>query len=515
MSYVSAIANVEGGHLVMGVEDSTLAILGIKHFHDFTPENLPLRLAGNTTNLNTEGLRVERFETSDTGRTVWVLHIPKHRPRLPVYAHKQAWQRIEDSLIPMRPERLEAILNETVAGEDWSAVVVPAASLTHLDLDAIRVARQKFKEKNARLAHEVDSWSDVQFLDKAKLTAGGGVTRAALLLLGKPESTHLLSPNPVQITWKLQGEESAYEHFGPPFLLTTSEVLAQIRNIRIKLFPANQLIPTELPKYEPRVILEALHNCIAHQDYTRNERVLVTEKADRLIFENAGGFFEGCFGDYVSGDRTPQSYRNPWLAHAMVNLNMIDTMGYGIHQMFLQQRRRYFPLPDYSRTTPQHVVLEVIGHVLDENYSRLLMERADLPLSLVLPLDKVQKHQPISDAEASELRKRSLIEGRKPNFFVSAKVAEATDMRASYTRNRGLDDQHYKELVIAHLKQFKQASRSELEELLFNKLPDVLDDKQKRYKIKNLLTELVREGAIHADRRGPGALWRHGGKPAP
>jgi len=41
------------------------------------------------------------------------------------------------------------------------------------------------------------------------------------------------------------------------------------------------------------LILEALHNCIAHQDYTLCSRIVVTEKVDRLIFENAGNFFDG------------------------------------------------------------------------------------------------------------------------------------------------------------------------------------------------------------------------------
>ena len=148
------------------------------------------------------------------------------------------------------------------------------------------------------------------FLDKAKITIQGGVTRTALLLLGKPEASHFL-PALAQITWKLMGEEQAYEHFGPPFLLSTTQVLHRIRNIGYKLFPQNQLLATEVSKYDTRVILEALHNCIAHQDYQLRSRILVTERVDRLVFENAGGFFEGKPEDYFSGEVTPSRYRNP------------------------------------------------------------------------------------------------------------------------------------------------------------------------------------------------------------
>ncbi len=41
ISYVSAIANMEGGHLVMGVEDKTLEVFGIQQLHDYTPKALP------------------------------------------------------------------------------------------------------------------------------------------------------------------------------------------------------------------------------------------------------------------------------------------------------------------------------------------------------------------------------------------------------------------------------------------------------------------------------------------
>lgn len=98
---------------------------------------------------------------------------------------------------------------------------------------------------------------------------------------------------------------------------------------------------------------------------TQHARVIVTEQADKLIFSNAGGFFSGTPDDYVYGDKTPEKYRNPWLAKAMVNLGMIDTVGYGIHTMYLEQKKRYFPLPDYSKSESDKVILEITSLSLD------------------------------------------------------------------------------------------------------------------------------------------------------
>lgn len=242
-----------------------------------------------------------------------------------------------------------------------------------------------------------------------------------------------------------------------------------------------------MSKYDTRVILEALHNCIAHQDYLLRSRILVTERLDRLVFENAGGFFDGKPEDYFDGEQTPTRYRNPWLIQAMVSLNMIDTVGLGIRMMILLQRNRYFPLPDYSKSEANKVVLEIYGHVIDENYTRLLLERRDLPLTTVILLDRVQKRQGITDGAAAMLRKAGLIEGRKPNYFTAAQVAKTTGNKTEYIRNRAFNDAYYKDTILAYLAKYGSASRQDLAGLILDKLSDVLDEKQKQTKVRNLL----------------------------
>ncbi len=511
VSYVSAIANMEGGHLLIGVADKTLEIIGIRDFHDYTAENIRQRIAGKCLHLDTEQFHLDVYVTKDSGKTVWVLRIPKHLPRRPVSAHDKNWQRLGDSLVEMRPERLDAILNEAIEVVDWSAQLITGASLDDLDPEALALARQKFKERHhdKPFFNQIDGWEPGVFLNRVKLAVNGQLTRAALLLLGKPESAYFLSPHPAQITWKLDAEERAYEHFGPPFLLTTTQVLHRIRNITHKLFPNNQLLGTEVMKYDTRVILEALHNCIAHQDYSRHERILVIEKIDRLVFENAGRFFDGAAEDYFLGKKTPSHYRNPLLSKAMVELGMIDTVGYGIHAMTVAQRNRYFPLPDYERSTPSKVVLEIFGHSINENYSLMLLERQDLPIDTVILLDRVQKHLPITDAAAGLLRKESLIEGRKPNYHVSAQVAASTGTQVAYTHSRGLEKAAQKQFVIDHLRRFGSTPRKKLDELLMQTLSVGLTPAQKLNKIKNLLTEMrAKDGSIVSSGVGPLAAWQ-------
>ena len=350
VSYVSALANMDGGCVVIGAQDRTLEVTGIQDFADYTAENVVHRILGKTPGLPSMGLRIEVMQASDTGAIVWLVWVPHHAPRQPVLAHDKAWQRDGDSLVELREDRHRAILAEHLTGEDWSGVVVPLSTLADLDEAAIAKAREKYFEKHQRepWAAQIPQWSVEKLLDKIGLTIHGRITRACLLLLGQPEhASALLSPNPVEITWKVPAERVA-EHFHPPFLLTTTEVAQHIRNPNIKLFPANELLAVTLPRYDTHtVLLEGLHNCLAHQDYAQCGRIVVEESAGLVRMINLGGFFDGRPEDYASGARTPERYRNDRLAKAMSEVGMIDKVGYGIYDMVQAQRRRFLPLPDY------------------------------------------------------------------------------------------------------------------------------------------------------------------------
>ena len=52
---------------------------------------------------------------------------------------------------------------------------------------------------------------------------------------------------------------------------------------------------------------------------------------------------------------------------------MIDTMGYGIHEMFAGQARRYFPMPDYDLSDPNAVKMTPHCRIVDVAYSRMLI----------------------------------------------------------------------------------------------------------------------------------------------
>ncbi len=501
--YFSALSNEanlrsrDAGWLVFGVDNKTRKVIGTQYRKNAERLNGLKRDIANGIDPSTTFRDIHELYTPE-GRVV-MFEIPAAPRGIPMAWNGHYFARNGESLAPMSLAKLDEIRAQDGI-EDWSAKVCPGATLADLDEDAIAKAREVFAQKHAQSIPRstLDSWSAADFLDRAKLTIGGKITRTSILLLGKSESTHYLSPFVAELSWKLEGEERAYEHFSPPFLLTSTLLYQRIRNLRVTLLPPGQMIPIEMAKYEQKIVLEALHNCIAHQDYRSCERVLVIERVGELEFQNAGSFFDGEPDDYVVRNRTPRRYRNRFLAEAMVQLRMIDTMGFGIREvMFRGQAKRFFPLPDYDLTEANHVKVHLAGRFIDENYSRMLLSLPDISWAEILALDQIQKGLAPDNDALPLLRKRGLVEGRRPALHISAEVALATNQKSTYIRSRRQDDQHYRKLILDYVGQFKQATTQEIRDLLMSKLPDALTGEQKEHKVHNLLTALRVAGDIY------------------
>src|SRR5690606_20864844 len=328
----------------------------------------------------------------------------------------------------------------------------------------------KFPDKT----DDIEKWDDITFLNKAKVTIKGKITRTAIILLGKDESEHFLSPAEVKIRWKLVGKDNNdidYDIFGLPVILSVEKIFAKIRNIKYRYMQEGTIFPAEVSQYEPFSIREAINNCIAHQDYTKGARINVIEKEDQLVFTNQGSFIPGSVEKVVIEDAPEEFYRNKFLATAMFNLKMVDTAGGGIKKMFNFQRERYFPLPDYDLADDK-VKVSISGKILDMNYARLLAQNKDLTLDEIIMLDKVQKKHPLTQLEEKHLKGRKLIEGRKPNYYIGIKVAQTTGQKAGYSKNRAFHKDYYLDLIEKAIREHGNLGRRDVDELLWNKLPE-------------------------------------------
>ena len=114
-------------------------------------------------------------------------------------------------------------------------------------------------------------------------------------------------------------------------------------------------------------------------------------------------------------------------------------------------------------------------------------------------LHHFQKHKLLSDAEIKLLKKKGLIEGRKPNYYISDRVVTPTDdtsLKAEYIKNRNFDDNHYRTMILQYISKYHSATKKDIKALILDKLSPVLSSLQKESKVQNLLSSLRIAGKI-------------------
>lgn len=436
------------------------------------------------------------------GKRILMFKIPASPRNIVMKWKGIAYGRDGESLKPLNQSKQDEIRRQTPA-PDWSAEIVPDATIDDLDEVAIAKARKMFKKVHSRIpAEEVNRWSTEEFLSKCELMVNDKLTRAAIILLGKMFSDSKLRPAVAEVTWTLRDEKQDvvdYEHFSVPFILTVDEILAKIHNLTLREMPGGTLFPDTMKQYDDYTIREALHNCIAHQDYTLRQRINFVENPGFLYYANGGSFIPGTLENALATNGPQRFFRNACLCKAMVHFNMIDTVSRGIKKMFTEQMERRFPMPDYEiDNEKKEVAVRIYGNAINERYTKLLKDNDTLTLHDCISLDAIQKGHRIDDEIAQDLLKRGLIEGEAPNYIISLGVAKASRQLPQYTKAKGLDKARLKQMVLQLLQNAgKDGARREI---IYDYLKDLLpsnksQEQQLRY-LGRLLVEMNEEGTI-------------------
>ncbi|HIP13316.1 MAG TPA: transcriptional regulator, partial [Arcobacter sp.] len=441
--YFSALSNEanllgkDEAWLIFGVNDDKTIVGTNYRANQESLHSLKNEIANKTSNRITFK---EIYEVQADACRVVLFQIPSAPRGLPISWEGHYYGRDGESLNALNIEEIERIREQNI-DYDWSIQICVDATMDDLSDEAIKKARELYIQKNPKLKDEISTWDDETFLNKAKITIKNKITNTAILLLGKSESEHFLTPAIAKISWILKDRDNIakdYEHFSCPFILTLDDVYNKIRNLKYRYMKGDSLFPEEVDSYDPFIIREALNNCIAHQDYTMGGKINVVEFEDRkLVFSNKGIFIPLTIKNVLKSDSPEEKYRNKFLAQAMINLNFIDTIGSGIVKMFKIQSRKYFPLPEYNfENETVKVVIE--GKVLDIKYASKLASMPDLTLEEIILLDKIQKGHQLTVNEAKILKDKELIEGKRPNLYISSKVAKETGQKDDYMKKRGI-----------------------------------------------------------------------------
>lgn len=508
LKYCVAFANEGGGRLILGVTDERpRRVVGSRAFRKLeqTKADLTERLR----------LRLDVEEIQHTDGRVLVFQVPSRPIGVPVDDRGTYWMRSGESLIPMTPDQLRRIFAET--SPDFSAEICTSAQQDDLNPDAVEVLRQRWQRKSPD--QDISTRTPDQLLADAELIVDGGVTYAALVLLGtrKALGRHLAQ---AELVFEYRPDEAPgpaaeRREFRQGFLSVLDDVWRFVNKRNDRQHFQQGLFVSDLPTFDERVVREAVLNAVSHRDYRHGGSVFVRQYPRRIEIVSPGGFPSGITPDNALRRQNP---RNRRIAEVLAKCGLVERAGQGFDLIFRECIRQSKPLPDFSHTDAHEVGLTLHGDIQDPDFLLFLEEIgreqvAAFGLDDFLVIDLVHRGQRVPDplkSRVEHLQERGIIErvgrGRGVRLLLSRRFYRHIGKAGVYTRKRGLDRETNKELLLKHI-QDNRREGSPLRELV-QVLPAL-----SRAEVQNLLRGLRHEGRIHNVGRTKAARWYPGTPP--
>jgi ATP-dependent DNA helicase RecG len=165
LSNGACISNKDFGYLVLGIQDETHSAVGTNFKpYQYKVGNQDFELWIRT--LLYPKINFEIFEFDYQGKHIVLFRIAAAKLE-PVNFQKKPFIRINSQKTDLRnhPNYVRQIYNSM---EDWSAAIVPDASIDDLDEEAIALARKNFKNKFPEKAAEVEGWGQHHLFEQSK-----------------------------------------------------------------------------------------------------------------------------------------------------------------------------------------------------------------------------------------------------------------------------------------------------------------------------------------------------------
>lgn len=500
--YCSALANEGGGKMILGVTDKKpRRVVGTRSFDDLNSIKTKL--------VDKLGLRVDVTIVNHTDGRVLVFEVPSRPVGTPIGYDGAYLMRAGEGLVPMTADMLARIFDEAVP--DYSAEICPRATLDDLDPAAIENLRGMWARKSGNEA--LRNLSAEQLLDDAELVVDGGVTYAALVLLGTHRALgrHLAQ---AEVIFEYRSSEASTpfqqrREFREGFFLFDEE-LWNVINARNEVYQYEEgLFVGDIPTFDYRVVREGLLNAVSHRDYRLGGSTFVRQFPKKLEIQSPGGFVPGITPENILWKQAP---RNRRIAEVFARCGLVERSGQGARLMFERSIREGKSRPNFSRTDDHEVFLSLYGEVQDERFLQFFQKVGQEKLSTFstqdfLIVDLIHREQPVPaelQGRLPRLLELGVLEsqggGKNRKYFLSRSFYTALGERGTYTRKRGLDKETNKELLFKHIED------SEEEGARFEELTQVLPALS-RGQIQRLMEELKRENRVRVVGRTKGARW--------
>ena len=503
-----AIANTEGGLILLGVEDDG-TVTGVQSVHQDTTGLVAL-----IANRTSPSIAVRAELLTHESKKILSIVVPKSRGIVSTTEGQLLRRRImatgKPESVPFYPH--EFIQRQSSLGlVDPSAVPVEQVSVEQLDsLQRLRI-RNAIKKYGGdqSLLPIADQELDGALGLTVEVQGNRRPTVAGLMLLGTEELLRRHLPAYEIAFQVLRGTNVLVNEFFRKPLLETFEAVELLFNARVSEEEIQVgLFRVPIPNFDRRAFREAFVNALVHRDFSRLGAVHVRLDDDSLTISNPGGFVEGVTLDNILV-ADPRS-RNPLLADIIKRIGLAERTGRGIDRIFEGMLRYGRPAPDYSMTNDYTVSVRMQSTETDRAFLRMVIEQeeksGDIPIDALIILSHLrherrlttsdltaytQKTEQATRTAIEKLVEAGLVEaygqGRGRTYTLSAKVYRQSGQKAAYIRQAGFDPIQQEQMVLAFIDKHGSIKRGDVAELCRLSLPQAyhfLKKLEKQGKIK-------------------------------
>jgi ATP-dependent DNA helicase RecG len=485
---IICLANTEGGELWPGVEDDgTLTGLHAEH-------QLLDGLAGLVASRTSPSLSVQVDAVVIRDIRVARILVPKARGEVAtsggVYLRRRLKHDGTPECTPMLPH--DRLSRATTFGLlDVSAQPVAGATLDDLDpleRERLRQAIQNYGGDRVLLELDDEALDGALGLTTRQPDDRRVPTLTGLLLVGREPSLRQLLPTHEVAFQVLAQQAVRFNEFRRfPLLKVLDWLETNFRPYNPEDELQVGLFRVPVPKVDMGAFREAVANALIHRDYHRLGAMHVRLENDALVVSNPGGLVDGVtLANLLTTEPRP---RNPALADAMKRIGVVERSGRGVDTIYRGLLRFGRPVPDYSRTDTNNVVLRLPTDAADLNFLKLVVEEETrrngaLPVDSLIALAalrelkrltadelavRIQRDAAIAKRTLEALTEAGLVEAhgatRGRSYTLSAALYQAAGQRAAYTRQVGFSAIQHEQMVLSYARQHGQIKRAEVVEL--------------------------------------------------
>ncbi|RKW55851.1 MAG: transcriptional regulator [Prevotella sp.] len=335
LKWICGFANAQGGNIFIGKDDNG-NIVGVNNAKKLL-EDLPNKITA-VLGIVTE---VNLHETAQ-GNCIEIVVQPQPNP---VNYKGQYYLRMGSTMQELKGAALDKFLLGK-QGKHWDSVLIPNITIDALKAETFDFFRRK-GAKSGRLDDEVLTDSNELLLNNLKLTEDNCLKRAALLLF-HPDPEKFVTNAYVKIGYfesdsDLRFQDEVHGNLFEQVEKTMDLLFTKYIKAMISYDGIYRIETFEYPK---EAVREALHNAIAHKDYTGATPIQISVYKDKIMIWNFGELPANWTIDTLQKKHSSIPH-NPDISNAFFRIGYIEAWGRGIRKMNEQCAAAGLPAPQY------------------------------------------------------------------------------------------------------------------------------------------------------------------------